>query len=100
MALEIKENRGLFEVKGKVTAQNVDALRAYFLNIIEGLEAFVISIEQVTEMDASGAKLFEELYTTCAQNNRYVAIVGEYNDNIKAIMEITKTDYIFSSDRI
>ena len=62
MALEIKENRGFFEIIGRVTSQNVNVLRAYFDSILEQNDSIVISIEKVVEMDSSAAHLFEALY--------------------------------------
>ena len=40
MALEIRENRGIFEVLGSITTQNLAALRIYFQNILEELIEF------------------------------------------------------------
>ena len=100
MALEIKENSGFFEIIGRVTSQNVTALKVYFDSILEMNDHIVVSVEKVQEMDSSAAHFFEALYRESALQNKVVSIVGRQNRAISKIMEATKTDYIFSSDRI
>jgi len=100
MALEIKENRGIFEIMGNVTSQNIGALKIYFETVMETHEEMVINLEGVTKMDASGALLFEKLYRQGAHLNKIVSIVGRQNDFIAKIMAHTNTDYILSPDRV
>ncbi|UOY08114.1 STAS domain-containing protein [Muricauda sp. SCSIO 64092] len=100
MALEIKENRGFFEVIGRVTSQNVNVLRAYFDSVLEQNDSIVISIEKVVEMDSSAAHLFEALYKEAPSNKKVVSIIGRQNKEISKIMEATNTDYILSTDRV
>lgn len=100
MALEIKENRGFFEIIGRVTSQNVTALGVYFESVLELDDNIVISVEKVQEMDSSAALFFESLYRESAKQNKVVSIIGRQNDEVSKVMEATKTDYILSSDRI
>lgn len=100
MALEIKENRGFFEIIGKVTSQNINVLRAYFDSVLEQNDSIVISIEKVVEMDSSAAHLFEALYKEAPSNKKVVSIIGRQNKEISKIMEATNTDYILSTDRV
>lgn len=100
MALEIKESRGFFEIVGRITSQNVTALKVYFDSVLELNDHIVISIEKVHEMDSSAALFFESLYRETAGKNKVVTIVGRQNDGVFKVMEATKTDYILSSDRI
>lgn len=100
MALEIRENDGFFEISGRVNAQNIGVLDVYFATVLEEREAIVVSIEKVREMDASGALFFEQLYKKVGGQNKSVTIIGKYNDEITKIMEVTKTDYILSSDHM
>ncbi|NQZ45182.1 MAG: hypothetical protein HRT65_12805 [Flavobacteriaceae bacterium] len=100
MALEIRESRGLFEVLGNVSSQNLGALNIYFETVLEANDNMVVSLEGVTEMDASGALFFERLYKEGAQRNKVVSIVGRQNHDIAQVMDMTNTDYILSSDRV
>ena len=100
MALEIQENRGLFEISGRITSQNVGALKVYFDSIFETQDIIVVSIEKVEEMDASAALFFEKLYKDVASQHKVLSIVGKQNKDIAAVMNATGTDYILSSDRI
>ena len=100
MALEIRESRGIYEILGNVTSQNLGALRVYFDTVLETNESVVISLENVTTIDSSAALFFENIYKEGALGNKIISIVGRQNKNILDIMGMTKTDYILSSDRI
>jgi len=100
MALEIKENKGVYEVFGNVSAQNLGALKVYFDNILETNENIVISLENVSSIDSSSALFFENIYKEGAGRNKVVFILGYQNKQISEIMQMTKIDYILNSDRI
>lgn len=100
MALEIKEDKGLFQIYGKVTSQNLGALNVYFNTIMESEDSIVISLEYLDHMDAAAALFFESLYRQGAQKNKAITIVGAKNGNIKEIMTLTKTHYILSPDSV
>ncbi len=100
MALEIRENRGIFEVLGNVSSQNLGALRIYFETVLDENEHIVINLEYVNSLDSSSALFFESLYKDGASRNKAISIVGRQNFNIREIMNQTNTSYILSSDRI
>ncbi len=100
MALEIRENHGLFEISGSVTTHNLGVLKVYFDSVFESHEIVVLSIEKVVEMDATAALFFEKLYREVAENQKVLSIVGRENIDIADIMSLTGTDYILSSDRV
>ncbi|KPM31187.1 Hypothetical protein I595_2451 [Croceitalea dokdonensis DOKDO 023] len=99
MALEIKEQHGIFEILGTVTSQNLGALSIYFQTVLEKEESIVVNIEGVVKMDSSSALFFEKLYKEAAASHKVVTIVGKQNADIAKIMRMTKTDYILSPDR-
>ena len=100
MALEIKENRGIFEIDGNILSPNLGALKIYFENVLESNDSIVISLERVKKMDSSSALFFENIYKYGAERNKIVSIVGRQNNEISEIMRVTKTSYILSSDRV
>ena len=100
MALEIRENRGIYEILGTVSSQNLGALKIYFDSALEINEHMVISLERVTKMDSSSALFFEKLYKDACKQNKVVSIVGRQNHDIRSIMNTTNTEYILSSDRV
>ena len=100
MALEIRENKGIIEVRGNVASQNLGALRIYFETVLDSNENIVINLENVISMDSSSALFFESIYREGASRNKIVSIVGRQNQMILNIMNQTKTDYILSPDRI
>ena len=100
MALEIRENRGIFEILGNVSSQNLGALRVYFETIMESGENIVINLENINTMDTSSALFFEKLYQEGGKRNVVISIVGRQNKGVMQIMESTNTHYILSADRI
>lgn len=100
MALEIKEDGGLFEIRGRVTSQNLDALKVYFDSVLEQQDNIIVSMERVAELDTSAAFFFETLYRQAAVGNKAIAIIGRHNDAVTRVMQAVKTDYILSADRI
>lgn len=100
MSLEIRENRGIFEILGKVSIQHVSALNSYFDSILERHENVVVSLEKVTMLDSAAARFFEKLYQKSVKQNKVVSFIGRQNHSISEIMNTTKTNYILSSDRV
>ncbi|TAI47161.1 STAS domain-containing protein [Flagellimonas allohymeniacidonis] len=100
MSLEIRENRGVFEVMGKVSTQHINSLGVYFDSILESHDTFVVSLEKVTSLDAAAAHFFEKLYQKSAQRNKAVFLIGRQNETVLETMNTTKTNYILSADRV
>ncbi len=100
MSLEIRENRGIFEILGKVTTQQIGALNSYFNVVMEREDSIVVSLEKVTHLDHSAARFFEKLYQNSARQNKVVSLIGRQNRILTEIFNTTKTNYILSSDRI
>ncbi|WP_299174875.1 STAS domain-containing protein [uncultured Allomuricauda sp.] len=100
MSLEIKENKGIFEIFGRVTTQHVGALNSYFDHIMEQHDNIVVSLESVTELDSASAHFFEKLYQKSARQNKVVSLIGRQNSCVTEILKATKTNYILSPDRI
>ncbi len=100
MSLEIRENRGIFEILGKVSTQHISALNSYFDSILEKNENFVVSLEKVTMLDSAAAHFFEKLYQKSVKQNKVISLIGRQNECITEIMNTTKTNYILSPDRI
>lgn len=100
MALEIRENKGIYEILGNVNTQNLGALGIYFENVLETSENIVINLENVRSMDSGAALFFESIYKKGAARNKVVSIVGRQNRDIFEILHATNTDYILSADRI
>lgn len=100
MSLEIRENRGIFEVFGNISVKDVSILNSYFDFILEKHENFVVSLENVTMLDSAAALFFEKLYQKTVRQNKVVSLIGRQNNSISEIMNTTKTNYILSPDRV
>ncbi|MCL6274715.1 STAS domain-containing protein [Muricauda sp. 2012CJ35-5] len=100
MSLEIRENRGIFEILGKVTTPQIGALNSYFQAVLEREDSIVVSLESVTDLDASAVRFFEKLYQDSARQNKVVSLIGRQNSTLMEIFNTTRTNYILSPDRI
>jgi len=100
MALEIREDKGVFEILGNVSSQNLGALQVYFDSIVEKDHGIVVNLEKVNTLDAASALFFEKLYADGASKNKMISIVGRQNVNIQEVMNETHTKYILSTDGI
>ncbi|MEM9648048.1 MAG: STAS domain-containing protein [Bacteroidota bacterium] len=100
MSLEIRENRGIFEILGKVSTQQLGALNSYFNAVLEQEDNIVISLEKITQIDTSAVYFFEKLYRNSAKNNKVVSLIGRQNDTLMEMLKTTKSNYILSPDRI
>ncbi|WP_299431924.1 STAS domain-containing protein [uncultured Maribacter sp.] len=100
MAIEIKENSGMFEILGNISSQNMTSLKNYFESIIPISESIILNIEKVGGIDKSGAYMLEKLYKGAVEKNKIISIIGRQNKKIASIMKNTKTHYILSNDRV
>ena len=100
MSLEIRENRGIFEILGSVSTQQIGALNSYFNAVLEKEDNIVVSLEKVTHFDSSAARFFEKLYQNSARQTKVVSLIGRQNSTLMEIFRATKTNYILSPDRI
>lgn len=100
MSLEIRENRGIFEILGELSTQHIGSLNSYFNAVMEQEDSIVVSLEKVTHLDSSVAHFFEKLYRNSASRNKVVSLIGRQNRTLMDIMKTTGTNYIISSDRI
>jgi len=82
MALQIKETQGIFEILGKISSNNTFFLRKHLEFLIDANERTVVSLEKVSSLDSSGAKLLEQLYKKAMKGNKIIAFIGEQNKNI------------------
>ena len=100
MALQIKENHGVFEVLGKIGSHNAFFLKKHLEFLIDTNESTIVSLEKVSELDSTGAHLLEQLYMKAVRGNKILSFIGEQNRNIMKVMTSTRTRYILSHDRV
>jgi len=100
MALQITQKDGIIQVIGELTSENSNVLRQNLNSFITELDDIILSLEDVTYIEPSGAYTMEHLYLELIKENRFVQIIGRANKKIEAIMRTTKTSYILSNDRI
>ena len=99
MATEIKEVNGMLKIIGSVNASNCYHLKKYLeYSLLKG-KGLLLSIENVMNIDASGAFMLENLYKRAGLENFKISIFGQENKHIHEIMNSTNTRYILSNDR-
>lgn len=91
MALSIKEENGIFEISGRVTSQNLSALKVYLDLVLEKNNNIVVSLDQVTFMDIGASVFFKKLNNSTGFNNKgNISIVNEL-PNINQFINLSKT---------
>lgn len=100
MSFELKEQHGMFNVYGNISSKNMNNFESRMQQLIQKQEHIILSVERVKHIDKKAALMLEKLYKKAAIQNKVLTIMGRQNRDIAATMAKTKTNYIFSSDRI
>ena len=67
----------MLKLKGDFTIQNVGEIRSSLLEALEGSEPIEISLEEVTEMDASSLQLLCSAHRASVLGQKQLKITGE-----------------------
>ncbi len=76
MALQILENKGNFYIQGKITCDNVQALKLHFECILRNRKYVTVNISDVTEIDTEGVAAFTQMYHYSLLTNKIFTIIG------------------------
>ena len=71
------QDKCLLKLKGDFTIQNVGEIRSSLLEALEGSEPIEISLEEVTEMDASSLQLLCSAHRASVLGQKQLKITGE-----------------------
>jgi len=100
MATEIREVNGMLKIIGSINSTNSQDLKKYLERSLLTGKGLLLSIENVMNLDASGAFMLEGLYKKAGLENLVISIFGQENSYISEIMNTTNTRYILSNDRV
>ncbi len=100
MALQINQTSEFIEVRGNLNTQNMNTLKNHIDFYMKNNERLILSLDKVYKIAYSSAKQLEQLYYSVAKNNKVLSIIGQENKQIAAVMNASKTSYIFSNDRV
>jgi anti-anti-sigma regulatory factor len=76
MAVQIQENKGIFELSGSLSAQNLRAIQTYFLFVLEQQPEIVINVENLEAIDSSALHYLKELPAVARGMEARVTVVG------------------------
>lgn len=99
MALELNYKNNIYEVSGKLNAENTIALKKHFEQFLTEVDYLILSLDNVKVMAPSSAFTIEQLYLDFIKDRNGFQIIGIENKNIAMVMKDTKTSYILSNDR-
>ena len=100
MAISIKEEYGVLKILGNLNSQSQSLITKHLQMVFNTKDRIFISLEDVISMDNYAAKSFESLYREAATRNKILSIFGSKNKNISDVLRRTKTEYMFSEDRV
>ncbi|MEM9680124.1 MAG: STAS domain-containing protein [Bacteroidota bacterium] len=76
MALQIKENNGVFELEGAINNATAQSFKTHINALMLTSEQVTINIEKVNEIDLAGLSVLRELYTISKKENQSFYIIG------------------------
>lgn len=76
MAVNIKENKDVFVLQGKINSSTIDYLISRFKYLLIVNKKLTIDIDHVTEIDETGIKSLLQTYVYAQLNNYQFSIVG------------------------
>ncbi len=76
MALQITEKKGNFYIQGKITCDNVQALKLHFEYILRKRKYVTINISDVSEIDSEGVVALTQMYHYSLLSKKIFTIVG------------------------
>ncbi|MEL1240894.1 hypothetical protein [Flavobacterium flavipallidum] len=82
MAIEIKYNGGVYEIKGFLNSQNSDALTSHFETLMQHSKGVVITLNKVLDIDNYAVKKIVELYQRAMSSDRLFYIIGSENAKV------------------
>ncbi|MEO1029833.1 MAG: STAS domain-containing protein [Bacteroidota bacterium] len=76
MALQIKENNGVFILEGAINTTTAQSLKIHMDTMLLNNEEVTIHIGKVNEIDRAGLSILRELYTNSKRDNQAFYIIG------------------------
>ena len=98
--LQINYRQGIYEVKGKLSAQNSKSLKMHFENLLNIKSELVISLDKLQNIDTSGINTIISLYKNALRDNKILYIIGKTDEHINNSIAKSKLKYIVKSDFI
>lgn len=83
MSLNIKENNGIFEVSGNLSAANAYQVRKYFEIIVKMNGNIRICLNKLDSMDIASVFELRTLITKAAHNGKILTFLGAGNRKIQ-----------------
>jgi len=96
MALQITNNQGIFEINGKIIAENAKSLQHHFEHLLFCNDMIILSVDKVKRIDASGVTVLTNLYKKAMKSNKVFYIIGKENKKVKKAFG--KVNYILRRD--
>ena len=83
MSLNIKENNGIFEVSGNISAANAYQVRKYFEIMMKMKGNIKICLNKLDSMDIASVFEFRTLLTHAASQGKVLTMLGANNKKIQ-----------------
>ncbi len=76
MALQISENNGTFELKGKLTSTTTRSFMNHFKFVMNTMKNITVNIDQVETIDMNGVEALKTLITMALKSNKKFSVIG------------------------
>lgn len=96
--LQINYTQGIFEVEGKLLAENSYSLKRHFEMMLKESKKIVLSLDKLESIDVSGINSIISLYKNAIKQNKIFYVIGKGNRKIAKALNIPKLRYIVRND--
>jgi len=76
MAITIKEQNGIFNLYGVISADTSKSFQTHFEQLLNSANELTINIEGIKEIDASGVMVLKKLHYHALSMNKVFAVIG------------------------
>ena len=96
--LQINYSQGIFEIEGKLAAENVKSLKHHVETLLNAGKDVILSLDKLEKIDASGINVISNLYKKAIRNNKIFYVIGRDNKKIAKALKRPKLRYIVRRD--
>lgn len=85
MAIQIKYDGGVYEIKGLLNAQNGESLRSHLEVIMQQSKGLVLSLNKVLDLDSNAVTIISELHRKASLSDTLFYIIGRQNKKVNEL---------------
>ncbi|WP_378186549.1 hypothetical protein ACE939_15260 [Aquimarina sp. W85] len=98
MSLQIINNKGVYEICGNLTRQNLSLVHEKFSHLLNHYEEVVMSLDFIEKIDNYGLELLKSIRLKALQRSKVLFVLIKSNNHLLATLKRRKSTYILRED--